>query len=292
MAPRHHESELSTTHHAIIGALTGSIEQAIMRPTVYWKAELQQQRFCLARAVNPLYCYRGLPVAVLSIAPITCIQFAATNFALKSFGCAGKGYASDKQTMFASIFAGAGSAIVQSPCQLVEINQQKHGGTIHDMVKRVLKERGLLTFWRGGSMTAIREGIFCASFIAIAPLIRRQLDTSCPGMLPGTSAAVSSVISGAVGGAISHPADTLKTRLQGGVFAGAVGSPVRPRDAWMELKNSGGLIGKLYAGYVPRAFRLSCCTFIYGFLTERLEGLARQIRRVDGNLFGNYVGTL
>ncbi|CAK0911198.1 unnamed protein product, partial [Prorocentrum cordatum] len=105
----------------VIGALVGSIEMSIMKPAVFWKSELQQGRFSISRAVNPAYCYRGLPVAVCSIAPVTCIQFVANNVALRRFGA--ESTASDSQRLAAGVLSGFASALAQSPMQLVEINQ-------------------------------------------------------------------------------------------------------------------------------------------------------------------------
>ncbi|CAK0911200.1 unnamed protein product [Prorocentrum cordatum] len=71
-------------------------------------------------------------------------------------------------------------------------------------------------------------------------------------------------VAGGVGAALSHPADTLKTRLQGGLFPwGLAGAPARhvgkdntvmQKLAQMRATNS--LWPQLYAGFVPRLFRI------------------------------------
>merc|ERR1719444_588848 len=71
--------QLTPYQKSLIGAGVGSIEQIIMRPAVYWKTELQQQRFNLTRAFHPRYCYRGLPLAVLTVAPVAGIQGGASD---------------------------------------------------------------------------------------------------------------------------------------------------------------------------------------------------------------------
>ena len=71
MAQRRRRRALERHEEAVIGAAVGSCEVLIMQPTNYWKTELQQGRFDLARAIRPRYVYRGTMIAATSIAPIT-----------------------------------------------------------------------------------------------------------------------------------------------------------------------------------------------------------------------------
>jgi len=270
--------QLSSADHAVIGALVGSIEMSIMKPAVFWKSELQQGRFSISRAVNPAYCYRGLPVAVCSIAPVTCIQFVANNVALRRFGA--ESTASDSQRLAAGVLSGFASALAQSPMQLVEINQQNHGFSMVATARRVVEAHGFRGLYAGYPMTAIREGIFVTSYMAAAPLLRKRLQERHPHLSEGMAVAASAIVAGGVGAALSHPADTLKTRLQGGLFPwGLAGAPARPQDNTVmqklaQMRATNSLWPQLYAGFVPRLFRIVCCTFIYGSLKEVFEGLA------------------
>jgi hypothetical protein len=273
--------ELSSFHHGVIGAAVGSIEQSIMRPSVFWKAELQQNRFDLKRALNPRFCYRGLPVAVMSIAPITCIQFSVTNATAKTIKLMrGSASTSDLDKFASGVIAGMASAMVQSPFQLVEVNQQNHGGNMVSTARRVVSTYGIRGLYRGGSMTAVREGIFCSSYMAVAPFVKGQVLERHPDMSDGVAVAVSSIISGGLGGLMSHPADTLKTRLQGSLFTFSDGHAASkasgPREALEELRRQGPLMPQLYRGFTPRGFRLVCCTYIYSSLTTVFEDIARN----------------
>ncbi|CAK9066397.1 Hypothetical protein SCF082_LOCUS33806 [Durusdinium trenchii] len=167
------KAELTALEHAGIGASVGSIEMAIMRPAVFWKTELQQQRFSLSRAINPSYCYRGLPLAIASIAPITCIQFGA-NSLISSGIKATKGASElrESERLGVAVVAGAASALVQCPCQLVEVNQSNHGSSMFSTARRVVSEYGFLGLYRGYSMGATREGIFCSSYMAVNPMVK------------------------------------------------------------------------------------------------------------------------
>mmetsp|Transcript_2911 Transcript_2911/g.7592 ORF Transcript_2911/g.7592 Transcript_2911/m.7592 type:complete len:319 (-) Transcript_2911:74-1030(-) len=270
--------QLTSVHHGCIGFFVGAIEQSIMRPSVFWKAMLQQQKFNLAQALNPRYCYRGLPVAVASIAPITCIQFSANSASLCAIQAArGKAQCSDSERMFAGVFAGVVSAVVQSPCQLVEVNQQNFGGTVSSTARAVIREHGVAGLFRGVSMTMVREGVFCCSYIALQPMLQAMLHKRRPKLSENAAVAGSSVATGVLGAAISHPADTFKTRLQGGMFNTGPDQVRRVRDVARQLQMSpGGLLSGCYAGFTPRCFRLICCTYIYSNLNAFFEERLRQ----------------
>eukprot|EP00930_Biecheleria_cincta_P058877 TRINITY_DN44671_c0_g1_i1.p1 TRINITY_DN44671_c0_g1~~TRINITY_DN44671_c0_g1_i1.p1 ORF type:complete len:363 (+),score=62.35 TRINITY_DN44671_c0_g1_i1:134-1222(+) len=276
--------ELSPTHHAIIGGVVGSIEMAIMKPAVYWKSEMQQGRFSFARAVNPMYCYRGLPIAIGSIAPVTCIQFLANSLVLRGMGAVSgcdAASASDSQRLIAGVFSGFASAAAQSPMQLVEINQQNFGSSLASTVRRITSCHGVLSLYTGYSMTAIREGIFVTSYMAVAPLLRREIQRHNPTMPEGVAMAASAILAGGVGAAMSHPADTMKTKLQGGLFPNGLHEPPATdntiRQKLREMRTlPGPMISNFYAGFAPRFFRIICCTFIYGTLKDFFERLGLE----------------
>jgi len=273
--------ELSPVQHASIGAVVGSVEQSIMRPSVFWKTEMQQKRFDMYRAINPRFCYRGLPMAVVGIAPITCIQFGTNSAILNAFTSHRGGFSNvtDSDRLVAGVVAGMTSALVQSPCQLVEVNQQNHGGTIFKMIRRIHAAHGIPGFFRGLTMTMGREGIFCSSYIALNPLMQEKLKER--GVNGSQASVYSAVATGTFGALLSHPADTLKTRLQGGVLAlpGGTEGPRAPREALQTIARSGPMISQLYAGCAPRVFRLICCTYIYGSLTSVFEDFAHHCQQ-------------
>lgn len=284
MAKMNAGKELSPAHHALIGGLVGSIEMSIMKPAVYWKSEMQQGRFSLARAVNPTYCYRGLPIAVASIAPVTCVQFLANSLFLRGMGAVSgcdAASATDSQRFVAGLFSGFASAAAQSPMQLVEINQQNFGSGMAATVRRIVSCHGLAGLYTAYPMTAIREGIFVTSYMAVAPLLRREIQQRNPAMSEGVAMAASAILAGGVGAAMSHPADTLKTKLQGSIFPnGLHGRPATDNTITQKLHEMstmrGSMVSNLYAGFAPRFFRIICCTFIYGTLKECFERVAME----------------
>lgn len=124
-------------------------------------------------------------------------------------------------------------------------------------------------------MTMGREGVFCSSYIALNPLVQKWLKKE--GYPESQASAYSAIATGTFGALLSHPADTLKTRLQGGVLAlpesGGTLGPRGPREALQVIARGGPMVSQLYAGCAPRVFRLICCTYIYGSLSSVFEDL-------------------
>merc|ERR1719491_1356466 len=108
----------------------------------------------------------------------------------------------------------------------------------------------------------VREGIFCWGYIAAAPWIKRTVLERRPETSGQTALVIGAVASGTIAGVLSHPADTLKTRVQGSVFD--ENRPKGPLEALHRLRDGapGSLTRKLFKGLTPRVFRLICCTFI------------------------------
>ena len=272
MAQHRRRRALERHEEAVIGAAVGSCEVLIMQPTNYWKTELQQGRFDLARAIRPRYAYRGTMIAATSIAPITAIQFCVNGACLSALDS--DAAVSPFVSLLCGVTAGIASATVQSPSQLVEINQQKHGGTMVSIARRVVQTHGTGTLWRGFSMTAAREGIFCCAYISLAPLLGQAFHNRS-SLGEGISTMAGALVAGTVAAVLTHPADTLKTRLQGDLFApdgsGRIqNSNLRAAVADM-VRVGGGTAGALrqcYSGFLPRLVRIVACTFIYGKLNK------------------------
>merc|ERR1711865_729132 len=126
--------------NGIIGAIAGVGEAIMMQPTVFWKTELQQNRFSMSRAFNPRYLYRGVAIQAASCAPINCVQFAANGAVLdlaRQMRGGRNSQPTDAERISAGLIAGALSALVMTPTDNIMITQQKHGGTVVATSKRI-----------------------------------------------------------------------------------------------------------------------------------------------------------
>jgi len=118
--------QLTTVENGLVGGVSGTLEVLIQQPTVAWKNALQEKR---PFSVNPLFLYRGVGINASSIAPITAVQF-AVNGALT--GLIKHDDVRDWHRLAIAATAGAASALVSTPAEIIMIQQQKSGKSVRD----------------------------------------------------------------------------------------------------------------------------------------------------------------
>ena len=147
------------------------------------------------------------------------------------------------------------------------------------IARRVIQTHGLQRLWRGFSMTAAREGIFCCAYISSSPLLSRTFQEHC-SMSSGLASISGAIVAGSIAAVLTHPADTLKTRMQGDLFAPDGSGYIRNanlRTVVTEMvqlgDGAGGALRHCFAGFTPRLLRIVACTFIYGQLNYAFSNL-------------------
>lgn len=196
---------------------------------------------------------------------------------------------SDGQRIFAGLSAGAASALVMTPTDAVMITQQKHGGTFPTTLNRITSTFGYLGLYRGLSMCIVRESTFTCCYIALVPLVRREIsirNTDMPIAVCATAAALGSAL---VSCLINHPADTLKTRIQGSMFSTGEGlhksePTVRAAAAAVCAECNRSVlhtVSAIYRGLLPRLFRITCCSMIYDAIKNGLEDIAIESNKCN-----------
>lgn len=275
--------DLHPAVNAIIGAMAGVGEACIMQPTVFWKTELQQNRFSVHRAINPRFAYRGVGVQAASCAPIQAVQFAANGMVLdlaRRLRAGADSPPTDIERVLAGLFAGAISALVMTPTDAVMITQQRHGGAMVGTFRQIYSRLGLAGFYRSLDLCALRKSTGTCCYIALYPLVKRELTERHPDMVmvPSVAAVGSSTLSCL----LNHPADTLKTRIQGSLFPqGKLQSQPTTMAALRALHTECGgdvisVVRSLYRGLLPRLFRISCGCIILDSIKSTLEQLAKR----------------
>jgi len=106
---------------------------------------------------------------------------------------------------------------------------------------------------RGVTPAMVREGIYTASYLGLAPVVKEALRDDY-GLTESTAFAGSALFAGLFAGTATHPFDTAKTRMQANLGGGD------PRYAstlatFSTLLREGG-VSSLYLGFVPRTLRL------------------------------------
>jgi hypothetical protein len=245
-----------TAKNITIGSLTGIAEVTVNQPLVYVKNALQQ-----GNRLVPQHCYRGYSVNAASSAPITAVQVAANGILQKVFA-RDKQQLSDAQKTAASFGAGALSALISSPCELLMMHQQTTGKSIEHTVRQLLESRGITGFTRGLVPTALRDGGFTIGYLSLAKKIQQQLLTR---MDSKTCAALAAgVVSGLLAGVVTHPCDTVKTHMQS--------NNTTVLQAMQELYKSSGL-KSFYRGISPRTIRIALAVTLMSTLSQKLDTL-------------------
>ena len=100
---------------------------------------------------HPAALYRGYFMNVASIVPVTCVQFGAARvFEQALLGPRGDGAEmSSVQRVGVSAAAGACSALVSTPTELMIIQQQRTCAQLLPTAARVLREHGVAVLLRG-----------------------------------------------------------------------------------------------------------------------------------------------
>lgn len=233
-----------------VGMLGGVTETCLLMPVLTAKFCLQEGR---PLPTTPGGWYRGVFVQAGNVAPITAVQvFLNGVFEKYAFGATDTKPLSDTQKILASCMAGAGSAVVYSPVDLVNIHQQKLQKSPLDTMRWIYGNHGLATVWRGVSAMACREAIYTAGYLGLAPVLTKYL-SELPGReekhLQNTIGACA--IAGVTASLITHPVDTAKTNVQADIQGKSFKSAMQ---AMPKLYAEGG-IAAFYRGGAARCVR-------------------------------------
>jgi len=271
---------LSTAESAACGALAGIVEISASQPTISLKNALQDGR---PLSFRPSDLYRGLGANAASIAPITAVQFGANKLYENLAKSAGADVDSGAVRIGVAALAGATSGVVACPPELLVIQQQKHQKELGAMYREIVEKHGPMSLLRGITPTMVREGIYTASYLGLAPVIRQALRES--GHSDTVAFVGSAIASGLTAGTLTHPFDTAKTRMQSNID----GSNPAYRTTFSTLGTlmSEGGVSRLYLGFLPRTFRLCMAVGIlnvakdaissaYLSMTGRVGDAARQ----------------
>ena len=240
-----------------IGGLSGIIEVCCTQPTVAVKNALQE-----ARPIHftPRFMYTGLVVNAASIAPITAVQFGA-NMALTPYFAGKDGTLSPVMKVATACSAGMISSLVSGLAELVMIQQQ--GSTpLGRTFKSLVSQRAPRS-----CASASQRRTACTGFVlGTCSVVTSQLQQSF-GLSPSAAFTVGGLASGIGAAIMTHPFDTMKTKVQGNALEPNQASiPEVFRSIWKE----GGL-GGFYKGFTARGVRLTAAMFILNISKSKME---------------------
>ncbi len=184
-------------------ASIGTVYVGVM-PFMYVKNGVQEMKisgvpFKIPR--NPTELWKGAPGFCASFAPTIALQTAAYSF-----------FSSRFDPLLASVMAGASSAVLVTPSEIVMNRQQKEGGRYVDIARSIYNNYGVRGIFRGILPTAVREGGFTLGYKALSPAIRENMKEK--GYSPIVSQGVAGIASGFVATLITQTSDGHSTQLK------------------------------------------------------------------------------
>ncbi|EFA11093.1 congested-like trachea protein [Tribolium castaneum] len=213
--------------------------------------------------------YKGMGAPLLGVAPIFAISFMGYGVGKKIFGPGDGQHYSYLQYFTAGAFSGIFTTTIMAPGErikcLLQIQQASTGPKTYsgpvDVVKKLYKEGGIRSIYRGSGATLLRDipasGMYFLTYEAIKDYITDHGKES-PSIL-GTIFAGGAA--GIANWAVGMPPDVLKSRLQTapeGTYPNGI------RDVFKKLMLTEGP-GALYKGITPvllRAFPANAACFV------------------------------
>jgi hypothetical protein len=220
------------------------------------------------------------PNVFRTVAPITAIQFCANGVLQKLVRVVRPGTdeatasvrkLTDREMMLTSAGAGAISALVYSPVDLLTIQQQKLDKNLMDTGRILMKEYGLRGLYRGLGTCVAREVVYTAGYLGLAPVLTARLvKNSSLSDSPFLAGILGACIAGTAAGIITHPVDTVKTCIQSDMTG----------KEWSNFRSSTPIlirergISSLFNGMIPRTIAI-CGSF---FVCMTLQDLATEFK--------------
>ncbi|MEW5318667.1 MAG: hypothetical protein WDW38_009872 [Sanguina aurantia] len=198
------------------------------------------------------------------MAPITASQF-GTNKLMQTAVLGGSHRSADELTTFQRIgcaaTAGAASAFIASPSELIIIQQQKSGRSLMAEISSVVSQHGVSVMARGITPAIGRETLYAMGYLGLFPVLEGVLDERLKGKgLPESTSMIAAGLTGGVFAAMaSHPFDTCKTRMQAFMYSKPEYRTFSSTAA--TIYKEGGVFS-FWKGITPRMSRIVAATFI------------------------------
>lgn len=192
----------------LIGAANAVIENSVTQPLDIVKSYAQQNQKLPKHAnlsSQLKFLYRGFTPKTFDYSMAVATQTA--------IDCKVKPYTNE---ITGAIFAGvSSSALTTTPLELIAVQQQNTGLSTLEILKKLKKEGCLKKLHRGFIPTAIREGGFAGGYLAGVEKMKKIISEKT-GIKNNLALAISSGLPvGLVITTVTHPADTIKTIMQG-----------------------------------------------------------------------------
>lgn len=223
--------------------------------------QIDQGKLNAVRTLSQLFtegqAFAGLSAALARQAVYSSIRFGVYDELKKSLGV----NTSLPKQVACGMLAGGIGAFIANPLDLSLVRMQADGKAephlrrgykhVFDALFRVCKEEGVLTLWRGSSMTMSRACVITASQFVGYDVVKQAVVSDYKLMKEGTPAHLASgIAAGFIASCTSTPFDTIKTRLMSapkGLYSGMF-------DCLTKTVKEGGPMA-VFKGFGPTAVR-------------------------------------
>lgn len=247
---------LSPLQNASLGAIAGTIEVIILQPMLYCKNATQQK---LPLTLDLRVLYRGIGVSVSNMIVITGVQFPLTGAVSRLITGGQPRPLTEREKIGAAFSGGAISGLVCAPMELIMIQQQRFGATLVDAASRIVRERGVLSLFRGLETSCGREGLFTAGYLGMGPVFADMMQRNY-GVSAGTANFAGAAGAGVIAATLSHPLDTIKTCMQGDIERATYSDFVGTARTLLQQEG----LGRFFNGWTFRTTRMICAIWLIG----------------------------
>ena len=215
--------------------------------------------------------YRGLFASISNMAALTAIQFFGVGLIKQAIVGNEDRALSGSEILISAFAGGALSGIVCGPLELTMIQQQRFGLNIINTPTNIIRETGIFGMCRGILPSITREGIFTCGYLGVTPLLNKEISkndkfNSIPKPILQFGCSMSA---GLIASGLSHPADTIKTVMQGDIQQTTY---KRAISSLTYIVNRDGIQG-LYRGFIWRYLRMGMTFFIFNLTMEPVSHL-------------------
>ena len=261
----------SVLENIVIGSCAAMAEVAIDQPLVYFKNSIQQGK---SISWSPKIWYRGLFANLFGLVPVTAAQVTINHMLLEYL----KKHHNEPTTIdkiTAACGAGAMAALIASPTELVMLQQQNSGQNVYSVIKQIMsKSPQARRMLRGFMPTAVRDGGFTAGYLAISPLIQDKAKEYISNEV--VTSIGSGIAAGLVATTITHPWDTIKTKMQASLENPSAKSMLKTTQS---IYNNEGIKG-FFKGISARGLRVASAITIMSSVTRKatefIEGKSKH----------------
>ena len=131
-------------------------------------------------------------------------------------------WARSSRVLLAGAASGAVTKTATAPLETLRIKLMAHGGSIQGTVVSTYQAGGLQAFFKGNAVNVVRtvpsKAIQFWSFDAYKRMLRRPNPTTGQLELPAWGSSVAGSLSGVTSTILTHPLETLQTRLAAGSY--------------------------------------------------------------------------